>query len=115
MDRRVLFFEPVPTGELNALGNPEFGPPKVYEVWCTRRDRGGSEGFVTDAHVGGTWSREYECWAEAFPFGRRPDERWKLEADDGIRMRIESIDEVNSDTHPVMLRIRAYRSQERVR
>ena len=111
MNRLVQFHEPAPTGERDAFGQVVRREPVPYLVWCHRQDRGGAEGFTADAVVGGRWTRQYECWAEAFPPGHRPTERWTLTADDGVDMRIERVDELESGPHPVKLVVSAYRTQ----
>ena len=107
----MLFVGPHRTGETDAVGHARHGEGVTYRVWCERRDIGGAEGFVTEGQAGGTWEREYRCWAEAFPAGVRPQPAgWTLQADDGVPMRIRSVEELNSDTFPVKLRLRCYGS-----
>ena len=112
-DRLVLFLEPAPTGERDALGAPVYRDPVGHRVWCSRQDRGGAEGFTAESVVGGDWQRRYECHAEAFPAGRRPTEQWSLEADDGVPMAIREVVEMESGPHPVRLAVLAYRSVSR--
>ena len=109
--RLVLFLEPRGTGEVDEYGGRVPGPPVEHRVWCERQDGGGAEGYVADTVVGGLWERTYRCYADAFPAGRRPTERWTMEADDGAALNVREVSEEMSDTHPVVLRVRAYRTR----
>ena len=111
MYRTVLFHEPGPP-RVNEIGEPVEGEPITHRVQCTREDRGGTEGFVTEAVLGGEWQRRYRCSAYAFPPGHRPTERWVLE-EEGEQMRIRSVDELTADSPrlPPRLEILAYRTR----
>ena len=108
----MLFLEPNPTGERDRVGQAVYGDPHEHPVWCKRQDRGGSEGFVEENVVGGRWTRRYECWAEAFPAGRRPTTRWTVQGDDGVPLQIVSVTEMESGPHPVKLAVDCFWSAE---
>lgn len=109
-NRRVRFLEPNPTGETSPTGANITGEPIPYDVWAERRDGGGSEGFPAERVAGGRWDREYYVRSESFPAGRIPGETWNV-LDDGVLLAISSVDEEDSVSRRIVLRISAYRSK----